>query len=154
VSQPLPYSAIPTIGQLAGQRVRTINLQVEKLPDGIRISTPQARGWSAHARNSVDLVRALEAAFREVSCASYARAKGAPYDLDILTTQVPGDPLADQPRHRRRTGRAVRHHAHDPAEWTKMEDGSWRSPGGRKYNPGSAAVRNVIRKRQEHGLPT
>jgi hypothetical protein len=154
VNQSLPYGAIPTIGQLAGQRVRTITIHVEKLADGIRISTPQARGWSAHARNSVDLVRALEHAFREVSCASYARAKGVDYDLDVLTTQVPGDPLADQPRHRIRTGRAVRHHAHDPAAWTKMEDGCWRSPGGRKYRSDSAAVRNVVRKREQHGLPT
>lgn len=141
----------------AGGRVRTIPLQVDQLPGGgLRISSPAARGWAGTARTTYELARVVQQAFQEVAVASYARAKGMPYDLDVLTTHVPGDPLADTPQRRVRNAsrRTARHKSYAVEDWTRMEDGRWRSPAGRAYRADSTAVQNVIRKRQEKGLPT
>lgn len=138
----------------SAQRVTTITLQVEALgAGGLRLSTPQARGWAAVARTQTELAKAVQAAYLEVSCASYARAKGAPYDLDVLTTHVPGDSLAAAPQRRVR-GRVARRKTYHVEDWTRMEDGRWRSPSGRVYREDTTAVRNVVRKRAEKGLPT
>ena len=136
-------------------RVRTIPLRVDVLPSGeLRLSSPAARGWSGTARTSHELARVVREAFREVSCASYARAKGEPYDLDVLTIRVAGDPLAGDQQRRIRGQRTARHKSYAPEDWTRMDDGRWRSPGGRFYQADSTAVRNVIKKREEKGLPT
>lgn len=131
-----------------GQRVRSISLEVTHLPDGgYRLSTPLARGWAAVARDQVQLSQVMARAFLEVSCASYARLKGQVYDLDAMTTHVPGDPLADLPQRRARAGRrTVRRRTYDPQEWSRMEDGRWRSPSGRAYRPDSRVVQGVLAK--------
>jgi hypothetical protein len=138
-----------------GQRVRVIPLQVETLESGgLRISSPLARGWASVARNPTELARSIAAAYTEVACSSYARWKGAPYDLDAMTTHVPGDPLADTPQRRVRTGRTTRVKQYAVEAWTKFDNGQWRSPSGRMYREDTMAVQNVIKKRKEKGLPT
>ncbi len=147
-SQPLPPR--PT-----GQRVRAIALQVESLDGGrLRLSTPHARGWAAVVATPHQFARAVQEAFVEVSCASYALARGAAYDLDSMTTHVAGDPLAASQQRRVRTGRTTRIKSHPPEAWTKFENGKWRSPAGRVYRPDTKAVQNVIKRRTEKGLPT
>jgi hypothetical protein len=141
-------------------RARTINVQVEHMLDGtMRISTPHARGWAAVARTPMELARGLAQAFVETSVAAYARGRGEAYDLDVLTSHVPGDALANLPPQRVRSKSPQRRKAHSPADWQKvtMEDRSgamWRSPGGRMYGAETAAVRSVVRKRAAMGLPT
>lgn len=137
------------------QRVRVIPLQVEVLDNGhLRISSPVARGWASVAKNPHQLAQSIQSAFTEVSVASYARWRNRPYDLDALTSHVPGDPLAGDAQQRIRGPRRVRKKSHNVADWTKLEDGRWRSPSGRTYGQDTRAVRNVVRKRVERGLPS
>lgn len=145
----------PIPGTQQGQRVRTITLQVETLDGGgLRLSTPLARGWATVARTQLELARGIEQAYREVACASYARARGRAYDLDAMTTHVPGDTLAAMPQQRVRGAGTRSHRAQRVEAWSKLEDGRWRSPSGRAYRAESMHVQNVIRKRAERGLPT
>lgn len=128
-----------------GSRVTTISLTVEARPSGrYRLSSPHARGWAAEVGTQAELARALSTAFTEVSVASYARAKGVPYDLDALTEQVSGDALASQPRTRARSGPRAPRKTYHPTEWTRFEDGNWRSPSGRTYRPDSKQVQAVV----------
>lgn len=130
----------------ADLRVNTISLTVEAMPGGrYRLSSPHARGWAAEVGTQIELARAVSVAFTEVSVASYARAKGVPYDLDALTEQVAGDPLASRPRTRARSGPRARRKTYHPSEWTQFEDGRWRSPSGRVYRPESKQVQAVVR---------
>jgi hypothetical protein len=146
-------SPVPIPRRRAGQRVRTIALQAEKLPDGsMRISSPHARGWAGIARNSIELARVFEQAFAEVAVASYARQRGRAYDLDQLTSYVPGDSLAGTPQRRTR-GAAARRAAHPVEAWSMTDNGCWRSPAGRTYQPDSKMVANVLKRRAERGLP-
>jgi hypothetical protein len=136
-----------------------IPLTVEYLPGGkVRFETPLTRGWSSVASTPHEVVRAIEAAFVEVTIAGYARTRNAKYDLSKLTEQDPADPrtaltaAADTPATHRpvRSGRPPRH---NPAAWQKLPDGRWQAPGGRKYRPESQVVRNVLALRREQGLP-
>lgn len=149
-----------------GGRVTTIPLRVETLPGGrLRLSSPIARGWAAVASNPHELARAVEMAFTETAVAAYAKWKNRPYDLDQLTTPVSGDPLAAGPQARTRrpksgsaedqelVGRRVRRVAYGVEDWTRLEDGRWRSPSGRAYRADSRLVQNVMRGRAEKGLP-
>ena len=134
-------------------RVHTISLTVEATPSGrYRLSTPHARGWAADVGNQTQLARAIAAAFVEVSVASYARAKGTPYDLDALTEQVAGDALASQPRTRSQVYARPRRKTYHPGDWTKFEDGRWRSPSGRMYRADTRQVQGVIKARLERGM--
>lgn len=145
-------------------QVQAVDLHVESLPGiGLRVSTPAARGWAAVARNADELTRVVREAFTEAQVAAHARWRGAEYDLDALTAAVDGDPMAP-PRQRasRRTPGAPgpgwkpgqqRPDQHSPADWVRCEDGRWRSPAGRHYQPGSVTARRVIAARQRLGLP-
>lgn len=134
----------------------TISLTVEQLPDGrFRLSTSQARGWAYAARSPLDLARGLQAAFTEVQVASYGRARGEAYDLDVLTEHRPGDPLAGSPQQRvRRLGGNA---PYSPAQWEKTTtpEGAvrWRSPAGRLYRPDTKAVLLMVEKRKAMDLP-
>jgi len=144
-SDPLP-------GRHARQLVPIVPLYAEALPGGkYRLSSPAARGWAGVAGTPHELARVLVQAFAEVTRASMARANRTRYDLDEMTMKVAGDMLAGKPQSRVRAApgsatRSVRHRAHAPEAWTKMEDGRWRSPGGRMYSHDSAAVRSVRRR--------
>jgi hypothetical protein len=151
----LPPSRQPPNGRLPaprpGQRVRAIPLQAEILPGGgIRISTPLARGWAGHARTAVELANTLAHAFVEVEVAGYAAAHGENYDQDRLTEQVNDDPLAGAKMTRRR-GPVQRRAAHPPEMWSMNDDGSWRSPAGRRYPADSQHVQRVIAKLEAKG---
>lgn len=133
-------------------QIRTVHLRVEALPDGmIRVSTPLARGWAAVARNPQQLAAAITAAFTEAQVASYARWKGEAYDHDAMTEVVFGDSLAAPTRTQsfRRRNRADQH---NPADWTPLPDGTWRSPAGRTYRPDAAIVGRVRVSRRRLGL--
>lgn len=131
-------------------RVTTISLTVEARADGrYRISSPHARGWAAEVGTQLELARALSTAFTEVAVASYARAHNAPYDLDVLTGQVAGDVLANQPQARTRSGGRRKRKTYHPSEWTQFENGTWRSPGGRTYRADAKQVQAVVRARME-----
>lgn len=153
----MSYLAGPPLpGRQPRQLVSTVPLQVEALPDGkYRVSSPLARGWAGVAGNPHELARVVTQAFREVTRASNARMRREAYDLDAMTMKVAGDPLAGSARSRVRVApgsgtRTVRHRAHDAEAWTRMEDGRWRSPGGRMYSHDSAAVRNVRKRLGEN----
>lgn len=145
----------PLTGRQPGQRVQTIQLQVEALAGNrLRVSSPMARGWAATATTASELARAVHAAFLEVSVAGYSRAHGEPYDLDALTGHQPGDSLANaKPRQvRKRRQPRTDYKPYNPMDWTPQPDGTWLSPGGRSYRADSTAVQNVIRKRSDYGL--
>ncbi len=136
-------------------RMPVIALQVETLEGGrLRMSSPHARGWAAVVATPAQVVQAIQDAYTEVACASYARAKGTTYDLDVLTSKVDGDPLAGGTPGRERTPRTTRRKSHSPADWSRMEDGRWRSPSGRAYREDSRVVQDVVARRKERGLPT
>lgn len=158
--------AVP--GQLKGpaptrHQVREVSLRFESLADGrMRISSPQARGWAMVVRRPEELARAVSAAFVEAQVAAYARWRGERYELDELTDPVAGDPMAPaRPRARRRrntgdVGWGVnqrRPDSHDPAQWVKLPDGRWRSPGGKAWEPTALTVQKVIARRQQFNLP-
>lgn len=152
----LPPSRQPANGRIPpprpGQRVRAIPLQAEIMPGGgIRISSPMARGWAGHARTAVELVQAMQQAFTEVEVAAYSRAHGQYYDQDRLTMHVAGDSLAGERKERHR-GAAQRRAAHPPEAWSMLDDGSWRSPGGRRYPANSPQVQRVISKLEAKGI--
>lgn len=145
----------PIPGIPPGQRVRSISVEITHLRNGgYRVAMTGARGWAAVATNPVQLARAVEQGFLESQVAAYARAKGEAYDLDALTTHVPGDALADSPQGRARDRRAPRRaKVFAPEEWTRMEDGRWRSPGtGRAYREDSKLVQGILAKRGAAGL--
>lgn len=157
-----------TGSQLSGppptaHQVRELHLKVEALGHGrFRLSTPQARGWAMVVRTPHELARALAGGFTEVQLASYARWRGERPELDALTEPVPGDPLAPpRPPQRRAVNTAEvgwgqhqrRPDSHDPADWVKMPDGRWQSPGGKNYPETSKVVQMVLRRRNDLGLP-
>lgn len=144
---------VPRTAQSNAHLPRAIMLMVEPQKDGtLRISTPHARGWAATASNPLGLARAVQGAIVEVQVASYARQRGHVYDLDGLTAQVPGDPLAARPVSREPRARRSRR-SHPPDAWQMVDGGSWRSPNGRVYGAGTKIVRNVVARREALGLP-
>jgi hypothetical protein len=135
-------------------QVREVSLRIETLPDGgLRVSTPQARGWAAVAKTPRELTDAVARAFTEAQLASYAAWKGQLYDLDELTDVDPGDPITALPASNRRRDRTVRSDTRHPADWARLADGRWRSPGGRVYQESSQLVQRVIANRRAIGIP-
>lgn len=137
----------------AGHQVRAVNLVVESLPGGVvRVSTPQARGWSGVARNPHELANVLQAAFTEVSVASYAAWKGEVYDLDAMTDVDPSDPKTAIPTPARARNRLTRSDARHPADWKRLDDGRWRSPAGRFYSEDTQMIQRVKANRAALGI--
>lgn len=148
----LPPSPLPPPG---GAHVPgAIMVMIEPLPSGgYRLSTPHARGWAARVRTPVELAHGMRQAFTEVQVSAYARAHGKVYDLDGMTGQVTGDPLAGLPVAREKRPRRGRR-AHSPADWQMTDNGSWKSPKGRVYGPATQVVQRVLAGRQRMGLAT
>lgn len=148
----LPPRPIPSP---RGAHVPTaIMMMVEPLKTGgYRLSTPHARGWAARVCTPVELAQGMLQAFTEAQVSAYARAHGKVYDLDGLTSQVVGDPLAARPPARERRPRKGRR-AHSPADWTMTDNGSWKSPNGRVYGPSTQVVQRVLAGRERMGLAT
>lgn len=131
-----------------------IMMMVEPLATGgYRLSTPHARGWAARVRTPVELAQGIQRALTEVQVSAYARAHGKVYDLDELTGQVSGDPLADRPVGREQRQRRSRR-KHSPADWKMTANGSWKSPNGRVYPVSTRVVQQVLAGRQRMGLST
>jgi hypothetical protein len=143
-------------------QVDTVQVNVEMRPEGLRVSTPSARGWAAVVRNRAQLAQAVLEAFTEAQVAAYAAAHGEEYDLSALTAAVPNDPMAppvSRPGARSQPGvgwsRGQRRpDTHDPAQWSKQPDGAWRSPGGVAYGATSQMARRIVARRNRLGLPT
>lgn len=145
-ANPLGAASVP-------HQVREVTMRIETLPDGgIRMSTPQARGWAAVAHNDRELARAILSAFTEAQVAAYAAWKGQVYDLDALTDVDPQDPATALPDAPRRRDRTVRSDTRHPADWARLDDGRWRSPGGRVYQETSQLVQRVIANRRALGI--
>lgn len=133
---------------------KAIMMMVEPLDTGgYRLSTPHARGWAAAVRTPHELAQGLTQAFIETQVAAYARAHGRVYDLDGLTAQVVGDPLASRPVTREARVRRGRR-SHSPADWQMTDNGRWRSPAGRVYGPSTQVVQRVLAARERLGLST
>ena len=141
-------------------QVRELTIKIESIPEGLRISTPTARGWAVVARTEPEVSRAIQSAFTEAQVAAYARAHGMTYDLDALTSAVAGDPMAPpikRPRSRRGEGVGWRRgqrrpDVHDPADWLRLESGDWRSPGGKVIAAGSPMGVRIAQLRRHAGL--
>lgn len=149
VPGPHPIGPAPTPHQ-----VREVTLQIESLgPGKVRVSTPQARGWAAVATNPFELTRAVNAAFTEAQIASHSTWKNQVYDLDGLTEVDPNDPKTalNQRRPRRQRG-PIRSDIHHPGDWQRLEDGRWRSPGGRIYREETQLVQRMIENRRLIGM--
>ena len=158
--------AVP--GQVRGpapqrHQVREVTLRIESLPTGqLRVSTPAARGWAMVVSSQHELSRAVTSAFTEAQCAAYSRWRGERYDLDDLTEPMEGDPLAPPrpPARRRRNTGAVgwgrnqqRPDTHDADAWTKLPDGRWQSPKGKRWKPDTMMAQRVVARRVAAGLP-
>jgi hypothetical protein len=133
-------------------RVRSLDIRLDVMPDGgMRVSTPQARGWAVVASGPRQLLGALQEAFTEAQVAAYSRWKGEPYELDALTEVDNTDPLATTRQWQAPRDRTQRTDVPSPADWTQMHDGRWRSPGGRFYRDDCETVKKVLRKRRMLG---
>lgn len=133
-------------------QVRTIQLRVEQLPEGLlRVSTPTAQGWAAVARTPEELTRIIASAFTEAQLAAYAAWRGQHYDLAELCSRDDPDPLVHAPLNRRVRRPSVRRDQFDPMDWKVDSEGMWCSPGGRRYRPDSTMVRRVIAARRRLG---
>ena len=147
----IPPSPLPPPG---GRIPTAIMMMIEPLPSGgYRLSTPHARGWAAHVRTPTQLAQGMQQAFNEVQVSAYARAHSQVYDLDSLTAQVGGDPLAGKPVTREQKPRRGRR-SHSPADWQMTDNGSWKSPKGRVYREHTQVVQRVLAARQRLGLST
>lgn len=146
----IPPSPLPPPG---GAHIPgAILVMIEPLPSGgYRLSTPYARGWAARVLNPIELAHGVRQAFTEVQVSAYARAHGKVYDLDGLTSQVSGDPLASGPVSREQRPRRGRR-SHSPADWKMTDNGSWKSPKGRVYGASTQVVQRVLARRQQMGL--
>lgn len=143
---------------------RQLDIKIELTEQGLRISTPAARGWAVIARTREQVGFAVDAAFTEAQAAAYAKAHGQAYDLDVLTSAVEGDPMAP-PRERQprpRMGQPGvgwsrgqrRPDQHDPAAWARdPTTGDWMSPSGRRHRQGTQAARRIEAARRRAGLP-
>lgn len=133
-----------------------LELWVDRVPGGLRLSSPAMPGWATVARGRDGIATAMDAAWTEFACARYARSRGSEYDLATM-----GDEPASTTVRPALTASAgvrtivvqTRVGTYDPARWTPLPDGSWRSPTLRVYGPQTQHVRRVIAKRQELGLP-
>ncbi|MEV1294465.1 hypothetical protein [Pseudonocardia sp. NPDC049635] len=143
---------------------RRIRLTVDALPDGrLRVSTDGARGWAAVARGPHQLATVIGRAFTEEAVAAYARWRTQRYDLDQLTerddpTEPPRRPISyRRPAGVQGTsygrGRVVRPDQSNPADWSPLPDGRWRSPGGKTYRS-PKILGPLLRRRAQLGLPT
>lgn len=143
---------------------RRVHLTVDALPDGqLRVSTSGARGWAVTARGPHQLATAVGQAFTEEAVAAYARWRTQRYDLDTLTERDDPTEPARRPISYRRPagvqntsysrGRVVRPDQSNPADWTPLPDGRWRSPGGKTYRS-PKILRPLIERRARLGLPT
>lgn len=124
-----------------------LRLIVRRGDDGeLLLSTPMTPGWCVPARSPAELALAVEQAYSECAIAAYARLRGTLYDLAETEDEIPAEayaagalhpaepepPAEDEVTRRRRTKHP---NTHPPEAWVELSDGSWRSPGGRKYQP-------------------
>lgn len=117
---------------------------VERLPDRrLRVTTPALPGWACAAPPR-ELLQCLDAAWTELQIAAYAARQGQPYDA--AHHAEPAQPQA--PVQGRRYPER-----YNPADWTPLPGGDWRSPSGRTYRRTAAVVERVVRRRTALGLP-
>lgn len=140
---------------------------------GLRVSSPDAPGWSTAVTDRVSLMRAIDDGFREAAIAAYARAKAQPYDVALHDqaaeeASLSGKVLPLNPVARERMmqtlacsvggpvlGATTEPGAvHDPLAWRPLADGRWVSPSGRTYGAGTQVVQRVMEKRSNMGVGT
>lgn len=149
-------------------------ITVERTTSGaLRVSSPDAPGWSSVATDRVALLRAIDEAFSEAAVAAYARSRGKPYDVALHDqaaeeASLTGKVLPLHPAARERmmqglacsVGGALEGHStrpgdvHDPLAWRPLADGRWVSPSGRTYGANTQVVQRVMEKRSNMGVGT
>jgi hypothetical protein len=158
-----------TVGR--AHQVQQVTIVVTRVGDGYLLACPALPGWEQHVTGPQALVRGIHTAFTEHECANYSRWRGVPYDAASFATdafedpglavQVPDEdrrhpaepPVTTVPRIGWHKESQVRPDTHDPAAWTPLPDGRWRSPTGRHYRGTTAMVASVVARRQQLGLP-
>lgn len=134
---------------------------------GVRLTSSQLRGWSVVAAGPGDIARGIDSGWVELDIAAYSHDRATATDLEVVTPvhdPAPGTPAAVEDTRDAlvaaaratgaRFGTPRGWGAHDPAQWTPLPGGSWRSPTGRTYGQDTAVARKVVRKRADRGLPT
>lgn len=134
-------------------QVRSIQVNIDMTPQGLRFSMPVAQGWAVVASSPAALVAAVKAAFTEAQIASYARYRNGTYDLADLTSRDDTDPLVAPPPHEMTRRRPkVRRDQYNPADWQINSDGRYVSPTGRSYAPDSNMAKRIRAMWHEHGI--
>lgn len=136
-------------GQLRGpapvpHQVRQIMVQVEEVGPGVlRLSNPNAPGWSGTASNPHQLAAVVASAFVEAQCSAVAWWRGQEYE-------APSGERYRRPLPRRP---AARRDVHDPRAWRITDTGMWRDPGrGKLWGPDTQVVQRVRTRRINLGL--
>lgn len=148
-------------------------ITIERTTSGaLRVSSPDAPGWSSVAVDRVGLLRSIDEGFREAAVAAYAAARSQPYDVALHDQAAEEASLAGKvlplnpdardamlatlacsagplPSVSTRPG-----DVHDPLSWRELADGRWVSPSGRCYGSGTQVVQRVMEKRANMGVGT
>lgn len=150
-------------------RLRHMQLEVQLLDDGrLRWSTPQARGEVYCVRGMHQSWDAFQRLYRAATAAGLAAWRGERTELDRATLDDdPTEPPVRELPHknaiaRRRQAldedgganygkaRDIRPDQASPDAWSPLEDGSWRSPNGRRFKQLPEGTAFARRRR---GLP-
>jgi hypothetical protein len=134
-------------------QIRSIQLNVEIMDQGLRVSLPVAQGWAAFASSPHSLVAAVKAAFTEAEIAAYAQWRNGTYDLADTVSRDDPDPIVAAPpneisRHRPKT----RRDQYNPADWKVDGMGRYVSPTGRSYAPDSYMASRIRAMWVKHGI--
>jgi hypothetical protein len=130
-----------------------VPLLIQRTPSGsLRMASPLLPGWVAITHGMAETIKALEVAIREADLARYATERGYVYDALPFVPEQSLPPVLRMVR--RLDGTWNWRAAHDPAAWTPLEDGRWRSPKGHCYRGDSQVVQRVIALRRDLGLAT
>lgn len=167
------HPATPPSGRATFAMGADAVITIERTTSGaLRVSSPDAPGWSTTATDRVALLQAIDETFREAAIAAYARSRSVPYDValhdqaaeeaSVAGKVLPIDPakrdamlqtlpcsVGPRPEVSTRPG-----DVHDPLAWKPLADGRWVSPSGRTYGAATQVVQRVIEKRANMGIGT
>lgn len=103
---------------------------LERTRAGIRLTSPLLPGWVCSATSLPSIGACIDSAWNELQIAAYAAVRGAPYDAAHLAEA-----------------------AADPDGWQRGADGTWTSPTGMKYAPGTVQAERRERIARGEGMP-
>lgn len=127
--------------------LRHLQLNVKILESGaIILSTPQVREWTRLAQGPDQLWHALQLAMARARLAGHATWCEPP--APVVPAAVERNPDVGWSKRA-----AARPDVTDTAEWTPLPDGTWLSPGGKRYRS-QRILQPIIARRAALGLPT